>query len=62
MFGGPSSAMTPDELRAAIPADQLPNVAECLPAICTVNPDEQFEFGLDLLLRGLQTRLAPTDN
>jgi AcrR family transcriptional regulator len=62
MFGGPSSAMTPEELRAAIPADQLPNVAECFPAICMVNPDEQFEFGLDLLLRGLQARLALTDS
>ena len=57
MFGGPGSTMTPEELQAALPADQLPNVAECFPAMGTVDPDDQFEFGLDLLLRGLQSRL-----
>jgi AcrR family transcriptional regulator len=61
MFGGPRSDHTPEELQAMIPADQLPNVAECFPAICMINPDEQFEFGLDLLLRGLQARLARSD-
>ena len=53
MFGGPGSTMTPEELRASIPADQLPNVAACFPAMCAIDPDEQFEFGLDLLMRGL---------
>jgi AcrR family transcriptional regulator len=57
MFGGPSSAMTPDELQAAIPSDELPNVAECFPAAGGIDADHQFEFGLDLLLRGLQARL-----
>jgi len=58
MFGGPGSAMTPEELEASIPADLLPNVAACFPAMCAIDPDEQFEFGLDLLLRGLLARLA----
>jgi AcrR family transcriptional regulator len=63
MFGGPDLAdhMDADQLRRLIPADQLPNVAECFPAVCTVGSDEQFEFGLDLLLTGVASKLAGRD-
>ena len=40
------------------PAGQLPCIAAALPHLATCDPDEQFEFGLDLLLGGLQTRFA----
>ena len=57
MFGAPGpEGITPDELRASIPAD-LPRVAECFPAMCSVEPDTQFEAGLDLFLLGLRAKV-----
>lgn len=57
MFGAPDvEGITPEELRAAIPSD-LPHVAECFPAMCSVQPDEQFEAGLDLFLLGLRAKV-----
>ncbi len=46
----------PDPAAAAttFPTAQLPSIAAALPHLATCDPDEQFEFGLDLLLSGLQ--------
>jgi AcrR family transcriptional regulator len=59
-FGGPDAeAMTPEALRGLIPeAARLPTVATVFPEMCSSNADEQFEFGLELFLLGLQSRLA----
>ena len=43
---------------STFPTAQLPCIAAALPHLATCDPDEQFEFGLDLLLGGLQTRFA----
>jgi AcrR family transcriptional regulator len=37
-------------------AQTLPNLAEALPFFQECDPDEQFEFGLDLLVEGLRAR------
>jgi AcrR family transcriptional regulator len=43
-----------------ISADNLPCLAASLPHLADCDPDEQFEFGLDLLLAGIQARGAAT--
>jgi hypothetical protein len=40
------------------PTAQLPCIAAALPHLATCDPDEQFEFGLDLMFGGLQTLFA----
>ena len=39
---------------------QLPCVAAALPHLASCDPDEQFAFGLDLLLAGLQATVRPS--
>jgi AcrR family transcriptional regulator len=48
----------PDVVAPTFPTAQLPCIAAALPHLATCDPDEQFEFGLDLLLGGLQSRFA----
>jgi AcrR family transcriptional regulator len=57
---GALDAQNPDPERVALtfPTAQLPCIAAALPHLATSDPDEQFEFGLDLLFGGLQTRFA----
>ena len=59
-FSGPESGdITPESLNAIVPdIDRLPNVAAVFPEMCATDPDAQFEFGLDLLLAGLQAKVA----
>jgi len=40
-----------------VPADVLPNIAACLPFLCDCDFDAQFEFGLDLMLDGIRTKI-----
>ncbi|MBA3690593.1 MAG: TetR/AcrR family transcriptional regulator C-terminal domain-containing protein [Actinobacteria bacterium] len=57
---GALDAQNPDPAAVAptFPADQLPCIAAALPHLATCDPDEQFEFGLDLLFGGLETRFS----
>jgi len=59
-FGGPGDeGLTPESMQALIPdVERLPNVVAVFPHMCTTDVEEQFEFGLDLLLMGLQAKLA----
>jgi AcrR family transcriptional regulator len=41
-----------------VPAEQLPCLVAALPHLAECDPDEQFEFGLDLLLAGIQARVV----
>lgn len=57
----PDAAMREnEELARALEREgaSLPRVAEALPYMAECTDDEQFEFGLDLLIRGLQAKLA----
>lgn len=59
MFGGGAmdkEAPSPDAIALSLGGGQLPCVAAALPHLATCDPDEQFAFGLDLLLAGLQAR------
>ena len=44
--------------RSFVPADRLPCIAAALPHFADCDPDEQFEFGLDLMLAGIQARVG----
>jgi TetR/AcrR family tetracycline transcriptional repressor len=41
-----------------IPAELLPSVAACMPYLAKCDFDEQFEFGLDLMLEGLRAKVG----
>jgi AcrR family transcriptional regulator len=57
-----ADAPEPVAVAATFPAGQLPCIAAALPYLAACDPDEQFEFGLDLMLGGLQARRpGPTD-
>jgi TetR/AcrR family tetracycline transcriptional repressor len=48
----------PDEAFAGLlPAETLPCLVAALPYLAECDPDEQFEFGLDLLLAGIASRV-----
>jgi TetR/AcrR family tetracycline transcriptional repressor len=38
-------------------AEQLPSIAACAPYLTECDFDEQFEFGLDLMLEGLRAKV-----
>jgi AcrR family transcriptional regulator len=48
-----------EELAAALP-DEFAVLRACSPHFAECSPDEQFEFGLDLLIRGLEARANPS--
>jgi AcrR family transcriptional regulator len=41
------------EYFASLPADRFPNIAATLAVLVAGDPDERFEFGMDVLIRGL---------
>jgi TetR/AcrR family transcriptional regulator, tetracycline repressor protein len=52
-------AKLPDEEFARhLSADQVPCLVAALPHLAECDPDEQFDFGLDLLLAGIQARVV----
>ena len=55
---GGIDAPDPEQLAQVLPADELPRIIELMPYLSSGDADEDFEFGLDLLLAGLRDRLA----
>ena len=58
--------LSPDELVAmfrgyyeSLPADQFPNIHATLDELFSGGPDERFELGLDVILRGLASYARP---
>lgn len=49
------------ELAAALEGADLPHLREALPHLVECSTDEQFEFGLDLLIAGLLPRAVASD-
>jgi AcrR family transcriptional regulator len=47
------------ELAAALP-DDFAALQACSPYFAECSPDDQFEFGLDLLIRGLEAKVQPS--
>ena len=46
------------EMARILPMSELPTLADLLPEIVRCDPAASFEFGLDMLIRGLQTLVA----
>jgi hypothetical protein len=44
------------EFAETLGPDMLPTLAEAMPVMHECSTDEQFEFGLELLVRGLEAR------
>ena len=44
---------------ASLPADQFPNVVATVDQLFSGGPDERFELGLDVILRGLASYSRP---
>ncbi|MDH4113506.1 MAG: TetR/AcrR family transcriptional regulator C-terminal domain-containing protein [Actinomycetota bacterium] len=49
------------DILAMLPADRLPRLVASLPYLAECDPDEQFEYGLELLLAGIQAKAATAD-
>jgi AcrR family transcriptional regulator len=60
MVGGPNDehVQAHQEMSRMLASADLPRMRECLPYFMASDPEEQFEFGLDLLLEGIQARIA----
>jgi len=58
VFGTPGGGGAPGVTALDLPADALPCVTACLPYLLDCNFDEQFEFGLDLMIEGLRAKTA----
>lgn len=50
--------MTPEQVAQMLPPDELPTTGALLAELANCNPDVDFEYGLDLMIRGLQARIA----
>jgi AcrR family transcriptional regulator len=56
-MGGGSEAADVAEVLASLPRDELPRACDVLPHLLSADRDERFEYGLDLLLAGLEGTL-----
>jgi hypothetical protein len=43
---------------ALLPRDQVPSFVELLPHLATCDTDDNFDFGLELIIAGIQARLG----
>jgi AcrR family transcriptional regulator len=55
---GGEESPTPAEVAALLPRDQVPSFVELLPHLTQCDPDENFDFGLELIIAGIQARLG----
>jgi AcrR family transcriptional regulator len=63
MVGGPEDAehiQAHEQMARLLASADLPRMREALPYIIDCDTEEQFEFGLDLLIYGILARIAPT--
>jgi TetR/AcrR family tetracycline transcriptional repressor len=61
LFGRPEDgahSYEHEQLAASLPVDVVPNLVATLPHFHDCDPDQQFEFGLGLLIDGLKTRVG----
>ena len=60
MFGGDDTDGRPEDVSAAFPVDELPNLAAAFPHLLACDFDAAFEYGLDLMIRGVEAKVAAT--
>ena len=58
MFGGEDVDVRPEDVAAALPVDELPNLAASFPHLFRCDFDAAFEYGLDLMIRGVEAKVA----
>jgi len=58
MFGGQEVQVRPEEVQATVPVGELPNLAATLPFLFHCDFDDAFEYGLDLMVRGVEAKVA----
>ncbi len=52
------SKLPEEAVAGSLPAETLPCLVAALPYLAECDPDDQFEFGLDLLLAGIASRVV----
>ncbi|MGH2678464.1 MAG: TetR/AcrR family transcriptional regulator C-terminal domain-containing protein, partial [Actinomycetota bacterium] len=63
MLGGPEDEahlQAHEKMAQVLQAAELPRLREALPHFMECNVEEQFDFGLDLLIEGLRARASAT--
>ncbi len=58
MFGGQEIDVRLEDIARLIPTDELPHIAANLPHLFHCDFDDEFEYGLDLMIRGLEAKTA----
>jgi len=58
MFGGEDVDLVPRDVAQGLPLDELPTLAAHLEYLFHCDQDAEFEYGLDLMLRGLEAKVA----
>jgi AcrR family transcriptional regulator len=58
MFGGDDVQALPADVAGQLPVEELPDLAAAFPYLFRCDFDEAFEYGLDLMIRGLQAKIA----
>lgn len=58
LFGGDELHVLPEEVSASLPLEELPHLAATLPHLFRCDFDDAFEYGLDLMIRGVEAKVA----
>jgi AcrR family transcriptional regulator len=63
MFGGePGTDIAPEDVVKVMPLEKVPFLARHLPHMFRCDFDAEFEYGLDLMIRGLEAKVAERGN
>ncbi len=58
MFGGEKPKFPVEDLAGQLPVEQFPNFITLMPYLVECDFDAEFEYGLDLMLRGLVAKIS----
>ena len=58
MFGGDDTDLRAEDVSGNLPIDVLPNLAASFPHLFRCDFDAAFEYGLDLMIRGVEAKVA----
>jgi hypothetical protein len=58
MLGDDDPDLDPDEVARNLPMDELPTLARHLDHLFRCDQDAEFEYGLDLMIRGLEAKAS----
>jgi AcrR family transcriptional regulator len=61
MFGGEQTEVRPEDIARTLPLEELPTLAVHLEHLFRCDLDAEFEYGLDLMIRGLEAKASSED-